>query len=384
MRARLALVISSFVASGPVVAQPSVSTDAIREAWERRQAKVQSVRVEWNERRTWTKGCLTKWMTPMDKERAARHGKPGLYDDPAPPEDMTLDCRAAVLIEGNKMRYEHDSYQWAFGEKKFVLNPVVSTFDGKTGKVFHPLGSTSTNYPDGSIRNEPRHYFVNNIILRPVVTAFRGTDPWFVNYDTALMRVTGRSATIEGRSCVEVEIPPQRGVTTLHIRLWLDPGRDFVLVRHLSTQGNKSNNKVDIRYRPDAVAGWVPSSWSVVSHHHDGTVDSSYECTVKSIDFGGGIGDGQFDIEFPPGSFVYDLPNKNQFVVKPSGRKREIVNSEMGSTYEEIMATDTGELVPGWRPWYRRVSSYLYAGAVLAGLVLVVRVVRWRYAQASA
>lgn len=389
MRPWVILLFCSVLATGRVAAQPSVTSDAIRDVWERRQARVQSVRIEWNERRTWTKGCITKWMTPAHKERAAASGKPGLYDDPAPSEDTTLEYQVAVLIKGDKMRYEHDGYQWSFDEKRFFFKPLVSTFDGKVGKHFYRLDKSESGapMPSGSIRNESRHFHVNNILIRPVVTAFRGTNPWFANYDPVQMRATGRTAVIDGRSCVEVEIPSQPKFNPLLYRLWFDTDREFVLVRHLSFAGNRPNHKIDIRYRPDAVAGWAPSNWTIVTHVPDGTIESSYECTVTSIEFNRDLSDKEFDIEFPRGTWVNDLPNNTEYVIKKSGEKREIIIGELGNpnaSYERLMETDAGQLLPGWKPWYRRFSTYLYAVATLAAVILLFRLARWRLSRRTA
>ena len=52
-----------------------------------------------------------------------------------------------------------------------------------------------------------------------------------------------------------------------------------------------------------------------------------------------------FELEFPAGTWVQDLATGEHYIQRTGGNKRMILPEERGS-YKELLATETGELVP--------------------------------------
>jgi hypothetical protein len=53
---------------------------------------------------------------------------------------------------------------------------------------------------------------------------------------------------------------------------------------------------------------------------------------------------GTFDVEFPPGTELYDRVTRKLYVITEEGRKREVLESEQarGAKHLELMRTTTG------------------------------------------
>ena len=353
-------------------AQGPVTAEAIVAAWQRRQDKVQSLKVEWTERQTYPKGSISKGIPQRWKDKAALEGKPNLFDLFAPAEDTTIEVHATVLLDGAKMRYEHDRQQFSFETKKFELIPYVSTFDGTTAKLFNPQGGLMDHYPVGQIQDIKRNFDTNNLFVKPVIQHFRGIHPQMLMHEAEDLKITGRRVVIDGRACVEIDWVKRRSDTVTN-RLWLDPARDFAMARYAILYDGRPAYKIDVRYRADPDVGWAPSEWEVVLFFDDGSVEESVRSTVTAFAINLPLPASEFDVEFPLGSFVDDVPNKTKHVIKYTGQKRVIERNELSGAegYERWMETDQGEAVPGgprrrWVPALTWIVVGLGATALLA------------------
>lgn len=104
----LLVVCALFALNGPSVQGQAPSLETIAKAWRDRQDRVRSARFEWTERETLTKGYLTNIVT--EPFRLKYMGiDPGSV---VPPDDVTHDVKASMLLDGEKLRSTRDDRQW--------------------------------------------------------------------------------------------------------------------------------------------------------------------------------------------------------------------------------------------------------------------------------
>jgi hypothetical protein len=197
----------------------------------------------------------------------------------------------------------------------------------------------------------------------------RGLDPSLRSYNIRDFLVTGRKANLAGRSCVELirQGPAGRSAD----RLWVDPGREYVIARFQHTERETPTEQIDVRYRSNQQCGWVPESWSVVWSAPDGKLRESSRETVTQYQINEEVSPEEFDIVFPPGAWISDLKTDLDYIVKPGGGKRMINRDEMVAPYELLLQTETGEAAPPsnrptfWTKWRWTAIGFAVAAAGL-------------------
>ena len=65
------------------------------------------------------------------------------------------------------------------------------------------------------------------------------------------------------------------------------------------------------------------------------------------------MSDADFSIDFPVGTFVDDLRERQNYITREGGKRRLIRDSESHVDYETLLQTDEGQAV-GFRPTTRR------------------------------
>src|SRR5262249_12474319 len=130
--------------------------------------------------------------------------------------------------------------------------------------------------------------------------------------------------------------------------------------------------KVDVNYKPDAKAGWVPATWSSVERYPDGALRLTVRATVTDYDINRRLDKSEFDIAFPPGTYVHDDKAGAKFIQKEKGEKREIAPSEMRLPYEELISTPTKSSYAGLHSWL------VVAGGIVLAVSAICIVVFWR------
>jgi hypothetical protein len=131
------------------------------------------------------------------------------------------------------------------------------------------------------------------------------------------------------------------------VHFWMDPQRNYIVRRKVNYHDEMISLETNIRYRQDAVAGWVPSSWESSYFDHNGNLHTSWEVTVTNLQVNRPIEDSVFDLEFPEGCHVRDQRIGKEFRVLADGTMREL-----GPRGEELPQPS----------WYGRNKLYLIGG----------------------
>ena len=256
--------------------QQSETITAIEKAWSARQQRIRSARVSWVEKHTVTKGEIT------DMARTMRHGARALQEmgiqpgSRVPPEDVSFDIAATFTVDDARARLDYDDRQWSASQKAYVPQPELTVYDGQLSKTLLAKGSPYTPWPSGHVTRA--NLLREQLVLLPLLMAICPTHPQLHPFDINTVVATGQRAILEGKPCIELQ---QRGGNVVG-RLWVDPSRDFIVLRFLRTLNERTLNKVDVRYQQYANSEWLPHKWESISFRANGALDRSLRATVST------------------------------------------------------------------------------------------------------
>jgi hypothetical protein len=335
---------------------PAVKLEDVLRAARERQERVHSLHFRWKMLTTYGKGSRTL---------------PPAYNptgEVIPPHDVTYESTSELWLDGEKMRYLQDYYQWSREKQTMLPWPMLGVNDGKTTKELQEHGTEDKPYPMGWVRAEKRYWMAMSVEGYPLFMTFRACEPRLAVLDLSQMTLTGRQAPIDGHLCCELQLKHPGTADLDH--LWVDPSRDFAISRHLQTANGKVVSQTDVRFTNDPMAGWVPSAWDVVARFPDGKLQLSEQAQVLEHQINPALDADLFDIVFPRGTVVNDQPENKLYIIKPDGSERVWEKEEWGLSYQEALASEPGELVgtqcPFWVRWWGRLAL-MGAGIVLVG-----------------
>jgi hypothetical protein len=241
-----------------------------------------------------------------------------------PAQDTTHTVLHELWFDGVKMHMS-DRGNHCFDGVRMVYVPQhnISTFDGKVVKTVALIGDEISPFAQGMIRNAARAIDAGVPSARPVLMTFRALSPELRSYDIERMTITGRQDVIGGRPCLQLLY---KGGSDYSRHFWVDADRGFVITRYLYTEKGKIHQKIDVRYKPDPVAGWCPEGWDIDTFKRDGPLNRSQRGIVTEGELNGVIPARQFDIDYPYGSIVIDERKRFHYVVQEGGRKRQILH----------------------------------------------------------
>lgn len=315
----------------------------ILKIWRERQDYLRSGAFAWTEAVTIPKGGYSDTLREMNGPKWGEQ-MGAAVDAVIPPEDTTYEVKSALWWDvGGKMRYTYDNQTWSVKDGRYVASRYISTFDGSQAKILRPDGSPYARHSQGSIRLEKRHEDGRVISHLPFRLLFRALDHDLGPFETESMTVAGQRAFVNGVSCVELQQHQGRSL----LRHWADPARGYVVVRMLETNNGRPQCQQDISYRPDPEAGWAPENWTSVFFKSDGRLDRSVRATLTEFRVNPSLPAEEFDIEFPPGTSVWDLKQKTRYIAKAGGRKRPVPQHEMGFSHEQLLNTEPTALDGG-------------------------------------
>jgi hypothetical protein len=128
-------------------------------------------------------------------------------------------------------------------------------------------------------------------------------DPQYGRFDLSKFHVAKRGGTIDGVPCVILETDVDRGRQEDY---WLDPARDYLLLREHRTLNGTDISRIDIRYRFEPTFGWIPTGFKDAFAGEGGAMMFSSIDTITDFSINGQIPDSEFKIEIPKGAQVND------------------------------------------------------------------------------
>jgi len=340
------------------IADEGTDLAAMREAWKRRETTITSARIEWVHAETITKGYLS-----------TLHGElPATVV--APPTDVTQDGPVFLAFDRNRMRYETRRNHWSWDDGAFRPRTYISTFDGVTSSIYWP---PSWTYPRATINSERHNVDKTTYHLWPVLMAFRPSIvlPEFLHGPPLPIM---KDASIDGNPCVIVR--DSRATGAGQRALWIEPAKDWSIVRFTFTSNDTLTIQMDIEYGRHSVHGWVPAKWRTA--HRVGRAhlpQHLVKVTVHKAELNLPLGDADFKVPFAVGTCVYDERDETEYLVRDKDKKRFITAAERGASYEQLFATDSGmALRPARGGWWTWILGAAGATIILFAIAFV-----WRH-----
>lgn len=261
--------------------RPVPAKSEVIAAWQKRQAAVNTFRFTWTEDQLHPRGWLSNPRYP-ERERAAI---------PRLQIDRRYTVEKALAVAGNRMRY---SFEIARREEPDGVDVVsregdnrglgvrrhyqyVSVFDGQTGttRITSRLGS-----PPPTVTQTTANVDAQNLDTRPILMAFRPLDA-AMGHRLIDRAVTNLARTIyKGKSIFLLE--ERHDPSGWKTILWIEPERDFIVVRYVVAFEQKTIVDIDIDYARDERSGWIPSGWRVTEMLSDGSRRLVSTATVRS------------------------------------------------------------------------------------------------------
>ena len=122
--------------------------------------------------------------------------------------------------------------------------------------------------------------------------------------DLSKFKVAPGVSKIGDVSCVVIETDIVRGRQHSY---WLDPARDYLVLREHRSLNGQDCMRIDLTYRLDPNFGWIPTGWTDAFAGAGGSLLSSCTDTVTDFTINQPIPDAEFKIEIPKGAQVNDM-----------------------------------------------------------------------------
>jgi hypothetical protein len=119
--------------------------------------------------------------------------------------------------------------------------------------------------------------------------------------------------------------------------LYLDSERDYCFVQSLTRAGTQVVWQVNVTYQPNEAIGWMVKEWNYFIRTA-GLLHQSGVCRVTSYELLRQIDPAEFEVQFPPGTRVYDRRHAQevQYVVNEQGNPRSAIPTNQIPSYDQL------------------------------------------------
>jgi len=254
MSRRIALLLSWVLAlAGVSLGQEPLRVESVRAAWKERESKVRTARFQWKQIVFTVKGASDDGKEFLMQRNGGKD--PGTN----PPEDFSYSSDCTLSIDGDRLAFEFTRRERNLSQKKHADTRTEYKFDGKTQLSLNHAGFT--DWPVALIRTMARGAELT-WDTGPVLRNLRGTSEKLRTEDLDEYSTSGAIlAAKDGRGW---ELLSKGGPGRDERRLWIDPGRGFVVSRYTIGPAKSPIRQIDVKYKPDGTVGWVPSEWKIV------------------------------------------------------------------------------------------------------------------------
>jgi hypothetical protein len=317
------------------VALGQTPVDQVAKAWQERQDKVRTAEFHITATNTFYKGGFSV-------------GEPDHAVRPLPVADTRTTYRVRYVLDDTRVRIESDGLQWSGGE--FLQIRRTAILDGK---IKTSLDEGETPEPRGLLSRESDYFEAKGQAVRPITRCFRGTSRSMRSFLIDDLKPTGTKLLIGGRLCEQFVLKRVGGDRS---EFWLDPGRDWIIVRETYTNPKVTYTQLDIGYQANSVSGWVPTSWEFRHTDRDTVPVCAQKFVVTQHSLNETIPESEFTLTFPTGTRVRDQQEGQP--------KKYIVTTE---TVQSLTSTTDGH------PWWHYAIAAAVASCLVGAIVQIAR-----------
>jgi len=236
-------------------------------------------------------------------------------------------------------------------------------------------------YPRGFIGGEKVNPDdVNDADLLPLLMTYRPFHPTMGRFKQGVFlrefTIVPEKGIVNGRPCILLrEKDSQHGPKLEIASLWLDPSREYVIMRYSLAVRNKIVLQFDFERYVDQDGEWVPTGWKQVAMRQNGSLFYSETCKAHEHLTNVSINKGEFGLDFPLGTWVIDRRSSSspgaatEYIIRDDGKHRPITDSDRGATYEQLLTTEPGMALRASRTWGTG-RVWLFAALLLVGILL--------------
>jgi hypothetical protein len=369
----------------PLLAGEVPDVKTVLAAWQQRQEGVRSARFTWTESRTLKAGAVVnRQMAESLRERfaASRTSKAGAdtkkadadgHNPPGgiiPKNDVTFSVTHKLVFDADKMRYEYNGKIWDAEKGDPVDQDLISVWDGETPKSL--AKSVAFGNPRGWVQKSARNMDLWQVHTIPLLLLYRPFHPELRDVNWSNMTVSDEQSIIAGKRCfaLQQKINQQKGVVLL---VWIADQSDYLIMRSQKSVNGTIISQYDFSYSADEEHGEVPTGWKYVSMSPGGAMKQSSTAVVREREWNRPIDPTEFQLAFPPGTFVSDLKHKRGepgefYIVREDKSNRPVSRPELvNNSYDQLVSADRG--------WGR---SKLLILLIANGVFIIAIIVGWR------
>ncbi|HEV3415509.1 MAG TPA: hypothetical protein VG056_01795 [Pirellulales bacterium] len=273
-------------ADQPDRAKPSL--DMILAAWKQRQAEIKTFKFV--SQREWVfRG------SSHDDSRGPR--APEFGDRQA---FVTLKCDDTVWVDGD--RFAMETAVVGGPDPLPAARRYEAAFDGQITRAYETLDNARRN-GFGSVKAGFDNQITYHAMVHPVLFAFRPLVPHLGRIVPSACKVLPRGGRIDDVQCAIVETYDDVGLKRSY---WVDPAREYIVLREHVVLNGQDYSRMDTSYRRDLKFGWIPNAWNFSSVGNRGTWLHSETATVTAYAINEPMHESIFQVEFPKGAQVTD------------------------------------------------------------------------------
>jgi hypothetical protein len=310
---------------------------AVIRAWNDRQNRVQSFHFSWSGKHFASKERAEGFRSDHSR-RVSPKGDTIVNKEPS---DVSFDIQMDFSLDEKKGRFRTDYQAKATEEFQAVPQTSVVIHDGQIGKTFFPK-SSGTPFPLAAISNNSPLLHTCDLRSLPISLAYRPFDGVIAGvFDRAKLTLTTEEGVVEGRDCIILR--ENDGESDTVKTVWVDPARDFIPVRYLTSRNGHTDTQVEVSYVKDASLGWVPNAWTIRWLNEQGGTNESWSATKVTYEINTPIPDSTFDVSYPVGTWVNNCVTDERYLLLENGKKRPILPGEFnGENYEDLLHSEPG------------------------------------------
>jgi hypothetical protein len=356
-------------------AQPDTARlQQIDKAWDALRKRAHAGRFEWSEERTYMAGTLLS----RSRNAASANRSSNL----SPPTDKTVQVLVSVAFDGSLVRYSVNGPTWNTEHADFFEGLYVSANNEHDSKSLYgksaPAGLGS--HPVGFVHKLGGNWDSGTPCLQAVFIGLHGGSLG----GFALSRQEGMIGTHRCIILTSRKEDDAQSEAKEQTEYWVDPEREFALLRVSRTYASDPTYQLDVSYQFDKTYRWVPESWTgIVLRRNPGKMQLMFHAVVSKYELGIAIPHSEFELDFPVGTEVMDRKRDSHYIVCSGGTERIVTKSEAraGVPYDELLVTESGKAGSEGRSRSGiRAFGMLATTVFLVGvaLVILVRAIRHR------
>jgi len=292
----------------PQEPQPSIAT--ITAAWARRQAGLTTLRLTWHTDRTAAGfyAMVRAFNSPKPpRRRGAQPAKTAPSNSTPKDLSVTLRSQSALCLAHDRLAYTSDTEgvdKICGPDPQFRIPSHVQMILSGGNLRKYSDSRTSPKVADAKTawiasRRAQGTFEMGLPEIKPLALALRPLTSTVAPSDLARYKILPIRGRIGADSCLILEPggDERSGTIAPRASFWVDPARDYVIVRAVVENKGRCQRQTDIAYDRTPGGEWLPITWSVVLLGQKGGLDEQFRSTRDAVLLGGTLPPSIFELD---------------------------------------------------------------------------------------